>query len=96
MFRESAATLGREPARWSLAELYPRGRYVPLWYGPVYFKEGSTPYVSLVARASEQSDLLVAEVNLRYVTDLIATIKIGRNGRAYVVDNTDISLRIRI
>lgn len=81
--------LGAENVHWSLDDLYPHARYVPLWYGPVYFKEGSTPYVSLVARATEQSDLLVAEVNLRYVTDLIAAIKIGRNGRAYVVDNTD-------
>src|SRR6185437_5826231 len=56
---------------------------------PVYFMDGSTPYVSLVARASKQSDLLVAEVNLRYVTDLITTVKTGRNGRAYVVDNTN-------
>ncbi len=81
--------LAAENVRWSLDDLYPHGRYVPLWYGPVYFKEGSTPYVSIAARASEQSDLLVAEVNLRYVTDLVAAIKIGRNGRAYVVDSTD-------
>jgi two-component system NtrC family sensor kinase len=78
-----------ERAPWSLNERYPRGRYVDVWYGPAYFKEGSTPYVSLVVRSGEQTDMLVAEVNLRYVTDVIAMSKIGRNGRAYVVDNTD-------
>jgi signal transduction histidine kinase/CheY-like chemotaxis protein len=74
---------------WPLAERYPRGRYLPLWYGPVYFREGSVPYVSLAVRSSDQSDLLVAEVNLRYVTDVIALSRIGQDGRAYVIDGTD-------
>jgi signal transduction histidine kinase len=76
-------------AVWLGNDHYPQDRYLPIWYGPVYFSEGSTPYVTLVVRSNAQADLLVAEVNLRYVTDLIATLKLGLDGRAYVVDNTD-------
>ena len=75
---------------WELRDLYPHDQAVATWYGPVYFKEGSIPYVSLVVRQpGKDADLLAAEVNLRYVTDLIASLDIGVAGRAYVVDSTD-------
>lgn len=75
---------------WPLQNAYAQAAPVAAWYGPVYFREGSTPYVSIAVRGSgPSSDTLVAEVNLRYVTDLIAGITFGRGGRAFVIDSTD-------
>jgi len=78
-----------EQRPWPLSPAYLREGRPALWYGPVYFREGSTPYVSIVVRSMQSSDALVAEVSLRYVTDLIASIRIGANGRAYVVDSAN-------
>jgi len=59
-------------------------------YGPAYFMEGSTPFVSIeVTDSDANSPLLIAEVSLRYVADLVAATNIGEGGRAYVVDGTD-------
>jgi signal transduction histidine kinase len=87
----SRIDVDRESAErpWPLAASYLREGRPPLWYGPVYFREGSTPYVSIAVRSPQASDALVAEVSLRYVTDLIASIRIGANGRAYVVDSAN-------
>lgn len=79
-----------ESGFWPLRDAYPRAERPAAWYGPVYFREGSTPYVSLVVSASpHDAELLVAEVNLRYVTELVSALGIGRDGIAYVVDATD-------
>jgi len=78
-----------EDRPWPLAAPYLREGRPPLWYGPVYFRDGSTPYVSIAVRPSHASDALIAEVSLRYVTDLIASIRIGTNGSAYVVDSAN-------
>ena len=57
----------------------------------MYFNQGSTPYASLAVRnaASDESDLLVAEVDLKYVTDLIASMQFADHARAYVIDGAD-------
>ncbi len=57
------------------------GRHV----GQVYFHKGSEPYLSL-AVATSQGEVLIAEVNLKFVWDVVAREHIGAAGVAYVVD----------
>ncbi|HEX2542918.1 MAG TPA: ATP-binding protein [Caldimonas sp.] len=70
-------------------------------YGPVYFRKGSEPYMT-IARAAGDGGVTAAEVNLKFVWDVVSRIKIGEAGLAYVVDATgtliahpDISLVLR-
>ena len=76
---------------WRLHDAYVRDGARPTWYGPVYFREGSTPYVSLAVRnaAVPGADVLVAEIDLRYVTELIASMRFADDARAYVIDGAD-------
>jgi signal transduction histidine kinase len=58
-----------------------------LWFSPVYFRDGSEPYLTLaVARAGRDAGVTVAEVNLKFVWGVISAIKMGETGYAYVVD----------
>ncbi|HLI10556.1 MAG TPA: GAF domain-containing protein [Alphaproteobacteria bacterium] len=74
-----------------------------IWYGPVYFRKESEPYMSLaVAHAGRNSGVTVAEVNLKLIWDVISGLKVGKGGYAYVVDprgrliaHPDISLVLR-
>ena len=57
------------------------------YYGPVYFRRETEPYMTLsVAGATPDSGVSVAEVNLRFIWDVISAIKVGEHGLAYVVD----------
>lgn len=71
-------------------ESYKRSRSKLVSYGPAYFRQGSEPYVSLAVRESEKlPDVTVAELNLKFVADVVAGIRIGTAGKAYVVDSTN-------
>lgn len=75
------------------------GRY----FSPVYFRRDSEPYLSLGLRGRQRNKgVTVAEVNLKFVRDVIAQIDTGKAGRAFVVDSAgllvahpDISLVLR-
>jgi len=57
------------------------------WYGPVYFRKETEPYMSVAVRSGgEGSPLTVAELNLKFMWDVVSAIKIGDKGKAYVVD----------
>jgi signal transduction histidine kinase len=56
-----------------------------VYYSPAYFKDGSEPYLTIASRDSDGS-VTLAEVNLRFVGDLIRDIRFGREGRAFVID----------
>jgi signal transduction histidine kinase len=67
----------------------------------VYFRGGSEPYMTISVRARNAS-VSVAEVNLKFIWDVVSRIKVGENGQAYVVDgrgrliaHPDISLVLR-
>jgi signal transduction histidine kinase len=73
------------------------------FYGPVYFVGQSEPYMRIAVPieqfAGDIIGVLTAEVNLKYIWEVISGIKIGRTGYAYVVSregdllaHTDISL----
>jgi len=57
------------------------------YYGPVYFRSESEPYMTL-ALAGDRRDagVSVAEVNLKFIWDVVSQIKVGEHGHAYVVD----------
>ncbi|WP_108522706.1 GAF domain-containing protein [Bradyrhizobium algeriense] len=74
-----------------------------VYYGPVYFRRESEPYMTLaVAGTRKDAGVSIAEVNLKLIWDVVSQIKVGEHGRAYVVDaegrliaHPDISLVLR-
>src|SRR6266481_229021 len=59
-----------------------------VWFGPVYFRKESEPYMTMaVAHSGRYAGVTVAEVNLKLIWDVITAIKIGKTGYAYVVDD---------
>ena len=59
-----------------------------VWFGPVYFRKESEPYMTMaVAQSGRNAGVTVAEVNLKLIWDVITAIKIGKTGYAYVVDD---------
>jgi signal transduction histidine kinase len=74
-----------------------------VYYGPVYFRRESEPYMTLaLAGTRRDAGVSVAEVNLKLIWDVIQQIKVGDHGLAYVVDSQgrliahpDISLVLR-
>jgi signal transduction histidine kinase len=58
-----------------------------VYYGPVYFRRESEPYMTLaLAGTRRDAGVSVAEVNLKLIWDVILQIKVGEKGLAYVVD----------
>src|SRR5947207_919880 len=74
-----------------------------VYYGPVYFRRESEPYMTLaVAGTRKDAGVSIAEVNLKLIWDVVSQIKVGEHGRAYVVAaqgrliaHPDISLVLR-
>jgi signal transduction histidine kinase len=58
------------------------------WFGPVSFRKETEPYMSIAVRSSESGPVTVADVNLKFLWDVVTRIKIGKKGKAYVVDRT--------
>jgi signal transduction histidine kinase len=58
-----------------------------VWAGPVYFRRESEPYMALaLAGGGRDPGVTIAEVNLKFIWDVVSRIKIGQAGHAYVVD----------
>ena len=58
-----------------------------VYYGPVYFRRGSEPYMTLsLAGIRKDAGVSIAEVNLKLIWDVVSQIKVGEHGHAYVVD----------
>jgi two-component system NtrC family sensor kinase len=59
-----------------------------VWYGPVYFRRGSEPYMTLsIAHAGRAPGVTSASVNLKLIWDVITAIQVGEAGYAYVTDS---------
>ena len=73
------------------------------YFSPVYFRNGSEPYLTIaVAERAANPGVVVAEVNLKFATEVVSAIRVGSAGLAYVVDadgkliaHPDISLVLR-
>ncbi len=58
------------------------------YFGPVYFLKDTEPYMVVsVPGFNARSGVTIAEVNLKFIWDVVNSIKIGEHGAAYVVDN---------
>lgn len=76
-----------------------QGRHI----GPIYFHDGSEPYVTIyVGGTSTRQGNVAADVNLKLIWDIVAAIRIGETGRAFLIDSQgrlishpDISLVLR-
>jgi len=59
------------------------------WYSPVYFRKETEPYMTVALRSGgDKGPVTVAEVNLKFIWDVVSRIKIGDKGKAYVVDGS--------
>jgi HAMP domain-containing protein len=62
------------------------------YLGPVYFVRGSEPYMTIAVPierfAGEAIGVLRAEVNLKYIWDVVSSIQVGKAGYAYLVTGT--------
>lgn len=92
----SGADLGQTEAYLAARQ---QGRHV----GPVYFQDGSEPYVTIhLGGASTRQGSVVADVNLKLIWDIVAASRIGEAGHMLLVDDAgrlishpDISLVLR-
>jgi len=76
----SRADLSREP---KFVEAMAR----KIYYGPVFFRDESEPYMTLaLAGPVRDAGAVIAEVNLKLIWEVVSRIKAGENGKAYVVD----------
>jgi adenylate cyclase len=74
-----------------------------VWYGPVLYRQDSEPYMMMAVAGSRAAHgIAIADINLKLIWDVVAAIKIGNTGRAFVVDDSgrliahpDISLVLR-
>ncbi len=73
------------------------------YFSPVYFRKDTEPYMTIaVSGSGPGAAVTVAEVNLKFVWDVVSQIRTGTAGLAYVVDSSghliahpDISLVLR-
>jgi len=74
-----------------------------IWFGPVEFRRGSEPYMTIaLAHVGKQPGVTVADVNLKLIWDVINAIHVGEKGYAFIVDgqgrliaHPDLSLVLR-
>src|SRR5262249_55076189 len=74
-----------------------------VYYGPVYFRRESEPYMTLsLAGTGRDAGVSVAEANLKLIWEVVSQIKVGEKGQSYVIDaqgpliaHPDISLVLR-
>ncbi len=60
------------------------------WYSPTYLREGNVPYVTLaMAAGDDRTGITIAQINLKFVADVVATMRFGEAGQAYVVDSAN-------
>lgn len=77
----SQADFSKEPK-------FVRPRSGKTYFSPVYFRKESEPYMTMaIAEAGEAGGVTVAEVNLKFIWDVISQIKVGKAGQAYLVDS---------
>jgi signal transduction histidine kinase len=70
-------------------EAFAQARQGLTFFGPVYFVRESEPYMRIAVPierfAGDVIGVLIAEVNLKYIWEVISRITVGQRGYAYVV-----------
>ena len=60
-----------------------------VWYGSVRYLRESEPYMTMaIAGNRAAAGIAIADINLKLIWDVIATIRIGETGYAFVVDDS--------
>jgi GAF domain-containing protein/HAMP domain-containing protein len=57
------------------------------WFGPVYFRKESEPYMTIAAPLAG-GGVAAADVNLKFILDVVSQIKVGTTGLAFAVDGS--------
>ena len=57
------------------------------YFGPVYFRKESEPYMTIAIAGSGDAGVTAAEVNLKFIWDVVSQIRIGKAGQAFVLDS---------
>jgi signal transduction histidine kinase/HAMP domain-containing protein len=58
-----------------------------IYFSPIYFRKESEPYITIaMTGATEDTGVVVAEANLKFIWDVVSNLKVGKDGNAYVVD----------
>jgi hypothetical protein len=57
-----------------------------IYYGPVYMRRESEPYMTLGMAGSRLAGVSVVELNLKLMWDIVQQTKVGDHGVAYVID----------
>ena len=53
----------------------------------MYFRKETEPYMTIAVRSGgDTGPVTIADVNLKFIWDVVSRIKIGDKGKAYVVD----------
>ena len=64
-------------------------RSTGIWYGPVTFRHGSEPFMTMAMAGNRKTDVtVVAEINLKLIWIVVSEIRVGRSGQAFVLDQT--------
>ncbi len=59
------------------------------YYGPVTFRRGSEPYMTIgIRHAGRRPGATIADVNLKLAWDVVTAIKVGKTGYAFITDPT--------
>jgi hypothetical protein len=74
-----------------------------VYYGPVYFRRESEPFMTLSAAGTRRdAGVTAAEISLKLMWDVVSQTKVGEKGHAYVIDakgrlivHRDLSLVLR-
>jgi signal transduction histidine kinase len=56
------------------------------YFGPVYFRKESEPYMTIAIAGRGDAGVTTAEVNLKFIWDVVSELRVGKAGYAYVVD----------
>ena len=60
-----------------------------VYRGKVEFRQQSVPYITIARSGAQKSaGVVIADVNLRFMWDVVLGIKVGETGRTIVVDQT--------
>ncbi|MDB5581883.1 MAG: transcriptional regulator [Bradyrhizobium sp.] len=60
-----------------------------VWFGPVRYERDSEPYMTIAVAGNRASaGIAVADINLKLIQEVIAAIKIGDTGHAFVIDDS--------
>ena len=76
----------------SIAPPFQQAKQGKSYFGPVHFVRGSEPYMTIAVPierfAGDVIGVLQAEVNLKYIGDVVSAITVGKAGYAYAVTRT--------